>query len=68
MPRLAPRERNAAELCGQIVRPAVATPGSAAGKYPTGNTGRTRAGLTTPMPVPADLAALPTSAGAPLET
>ena len=36
----------------------VATPGSLSGRYPEGNTGRTRAGLMTPMPTPADLAAL----------
>ncbi len=35
----------------------VAAPGSVLGRYPEGNTGRTRAGLMTPMPIPADLAA-----------
>ncbi|MGW5251160.1 DUF3703 domain-containing protein [Streptomyces sp. NPDC004129] len=41
------------------MRLAVAAPGSAAGKYPDGNTGR----VTTPMPIPDDLAALPREAG-----
>ncbi|MFD9716137.1 DUF3703 domain-containing protein [Streptomyces sp. NPDC059076] len=63
MLRLALRDRDAREVLGQLVRLAVAGPGSAAGKYPDGNTGRTRAGLTTPMPIPADLAALLRGAG-----
>ncbi|MGV7921550.1 DUF3703 domain-containing protein, partial [Mycobacterium kansasii] len=33
----------------------VAAPGSITGRYPEGNTGRTAAGLTTPMPIPNDL-------------
>lgn len=36
----------------------VAAPGSLSGRYPVGNTGRVDAGLMTPMPLPADLAAL----------
>ncbi|MFF9077904.1 DUF3703 domain-containing protein [Streptomyces sp. NPDC014735] len=63
MLRLALRDRDLREAIGQLVRLAVATPGSAAGKYPDGNTGRTRAGLTTPMPIPDDLAALLCEAG-----
>ncbi|WP_374772632.1 DUF3703 domain-containing protein [Streptomyces sp. NBC_01310] len=63
MLRLAVRDRDLREVLGQLVRLAVAYPGSAAGKYPDGNTGRTRAGLTTPMPVPDDLAALLAGAG-----
>ncbi|MEO3974953.1 DUF3703 domain-containing protein [Streptomyces sp. CAU 1734] len=63
MLRLALRERDTREVLGQLIRLAVAAPGSAAGKYPTGNTGRTRAGLTTPMPLPGDLAALLAEAG-----
>mgnify|MGYP002653082866 CR=1 FL=1 len=39
-----------------MLRIIVAAPGSLAGRYPEGNTGRTRAGLMTPMPVPTDLA------------
>ncbi|MEU3177243.1 DUF3703 domain-containing protein [Streptomyces albidoflavus] len=45
------------------MRLAAVAPGSAAGKCPDGNTGRTRAGLTTPMPIPDDLAALLRHAG-----
>ncbi|MBL3671184.1 DUF3703 domain-containing protein [Streptomyces sp. M2CJ-2] len=63
MLRLALRDRDALEVLGQLVRLIVAAPGSAAGQYPTGNTGRTRVGLTTPMPIPDDLAALLRDAG-----
>lgn len=52
------RQRDAGEVLGQAVRLAVAAPGSLAGRYPRGNTGRARVGLTQPMPVPDDLAAL----------
>ncbi|ORM35535.1 DUF3703 domain-containing protein [Williamsia sp. 1135] len=54
---LALRQHDRREAFGQIVRIIVAAPGSLTGRYPTGNTGRTAAGLTTPMPVPGDLAA-----------
>ncbi|MCF3182789.1 DUF3703 domain-containing protein [Streptomyces polychromogenes] len=67
MLRLALRDRDMREVIGQLVRLAVAAPGSAAGKYPDGNTGRTRAGLTTPMPIPDDLAALLREAGVTLQ-
>lgn len=63
MLRLALRDRDAFEVLGQFVRLMVAAPGSAAGQYPTGNTGRTRIGLTTPVPIPDDLAALLRDAG-----
>lgn len=63
MLRLALRERDVREALGQIVRLTVAAPGSAAGKYPDGNTGRTRAGLTTPMPIRGDLPDLLRDAG-----
>ena len=53
---LALRQRDRREALGQVVRIIVAAPGSALGRYPEGNTGRTHAGLMTPMPVPADLA------------
>ncbi|MDX5962059.1 DUF3703 domain-containing protein [Rhodococcus opacus] len=53
---LALRQHDRREALGQIVRIIVAAPGSLAGRYPEGNTGRTRAGLTTRMPMPADLA------------
>ncbi|MET0900737.1 MAG: DUF3703 domain-containing protein [Mycobacterium sp.] len=54
---LAVRQRDRREALGQVVRIVVAAPGSLVGRYPEGNTGRTAAGLMTPMPVPPDLAA-----------
>ncbi|MCG7594839.1 DUF3703 domain-containing protein (plasmid) [Mycobacterium sp. C3-094] len=54
---LAVRQRDRREALGQVVRIVVAAPGSFAGRYPEGNTGRTAAGLTTPMPIPEDLRA-----------
>ena len=53
---LALRQHDRREALGQVVRIIVAAPGSVLGRYPEGNTGRTRAGLMTPMPIPADLA------------
>ncbi|EQM30130.1 MULTISPECIES: DUF3703 domain-containing protein [Rhodococcus erythropolis group] len=53
---LALRQRDRREALGQILRIIVAAPGSALGRYPEGNTGRTRVGLMTPMPIPDDLA------------
>ncbi|MBG0832008.1 DUF3703 domain-containing protein [Planomonospora sp. ID67723] len=55
---LAVTQRDRREAFGQVIRILVAAPGSALGRYPEGNTGRTRAGLTRPMPMPADLATL----------
>ncbi len=57
MPRLAVREKDLIEVLGQLVRLAVAAPGSTAGKYTDDNNDRTPAGLTTPMPIPDGLAA-----------
>ncbi|ACY21844.1 conserved hypothetical protein [Gordonia bronchialis DSM 43247] len=54
---LALRQHDRREALGQVLRIIVAAPGSVLGRYPEGNTGRTRAGLMTPMPIPADLAA-----------
>jgi hypothetical protein len=54
---LAVSQRDRQEALGQVVRIIVAAPGSITGRYPEGNTGRTAAGLTTPMPVPEDLRA-----------
>ncbi|ETT27901.1 hypothetical protein RAJCM14343_1206 [Rhodococcus aetherivorans] len=53
---LALRRRDRRETLGQVVRIIVAAPGSASGRYPEGNTGRSGAGLMTPMPMPDDLA------------
>ena len=48
-------ERDRREVVGQIVRIAVAGPGSLLGKYPPGNTGRTTMGLTETAPLPANI-------------
>ncbi|MEE2033431.1 DUF3703 domain-containing protein [Rhodococcus chondri] len=53
---LALRQRDRGEAFGQVVRIIVAAPGSLTGRYPEGDTGRVAAGLTTPMPIPSDLA------------
>jgi len=58
MLRLAVHVRDRREILGQIVRTLVAGPGSAAGRYPLGNTGRANVPATRPMPVPGDLAEL----------
>ncbi len=56
---LAVRRRDRREAFGQVVRIIVAAPGPALGHYPQGDTGRARAGLTRPMPVPGDSATPP---------
>lgn len=43
------------EVVGQLIRTLVAAPGSWLGRFPPGNTGRARVGLTRPMPIPLDL-------------
>lgn len=50
--------RDRREFVGQLVRLAVAGPGSLAGRYPAGNTGRTTMGLTETAALPDDLAAV----------
>lgn len=55
---LAVRCKDAREAGGQLLRVAVAGPGSALGRYPRGNTGRARVPATLPMDVPEDLEAL----------
>ncbi|MEV6325605.1 DUF3703 domain-containing protein [Nocardia sp. NPDC051787] len=55
---LAIRQRDRREAFGQIVRIIVAAPGSLSGRYPEGNTGRSRVALRRPMPTPPDLDAL----------
>ncbi|WP_245651842.1 DUF3703 domain-containing protein [Streptosporangium amethystogenes] len=55
---LAVRQRDRREAFRQVIRIIVAAPGSALGRYPEGNTGRARVGLTQPMPIPDDLAAM----------
>lgn len=53
--RLAVRCRDRAEAVGQVVPILLAGAGSVSGRVPDGNTGRTNAGLSTPMPIPQDL-------------
>ena len=50
------RQRNRAEIVGQLSRLLLAAPGSASGKYPRGNTGGANVSAFRPMAVPADLA------------
>lgn len=50
------RQRDRREILGQLIRLAVAGPGSLADRYPPGNTGRTTMGLTEHGPIPPDLA------------
>lgn len=50
--------RDPGEALGQVVRIVVAGPGSLAGRYPPGNTGRTSMSLTATAPVPADVEAV----------
>ena len=55
MLRLALKQRDPDEFVGQVIRLAVAGPGSLVGKYPPGNTGRTTMRLTQTAPLPADI-------------
>lgn len=52
------RQRDRREIVGQVIRLVVAGPGSLAGRYPPGNTGRTTMGLTEHGTIPDDLAPL----------
>lgn len=56
MLKTAVRAHDRRESWGQVIRIVVAAPGSWSRRYPAGNTGRVDAGLTTPMPMPDDLA------------
>lgn len=58
MLRLAISRRDRREAVGQVIRLLVAAPGSITGRYPHGNTGRASLGLTQPLPMPEDLAAV----------
>jgi hypothetical protein len=55
MLRFAFRRRDCRELIGQLVRLALAAPGSWAGRAPLGNTGGANVGIFTPMPIPPDV-------------
>lgn len=55
---LAVRTRAGRETVGQIARLVLAGPGSASGRYPVGNTGRSSVSMFAPMPVPDGVAEL----------
>lgn len=55
MLRVAARRRDRREIVGQLLRAAVAGPGSLTGRYPVGNTGGANVRATLVMPVPDDL-------------
>lgn len=55
---LAAQTHDTREAVGQVVRLVVAGPGSLTGRYPLGNTGRSRVSMFAPMSVPADVEAL----------
>jgi hypothetical protein len=57
------RARDKKEVFGQALRLFAGGPASAVGKYPTGNTGRSRVPATQPMPVRPDLAEMLRRAG-----
>lgn len=52
------RQQDRREVIGQIVRLAVAGPGSLSGRYPIGNIGRATVPALQPMPMPPELSAL----------
>ena len=56
-------QRDVREVRGQLLRIAVASPGSLSGRYPTGNTGRARVPATQPMPIAGELAEVLQRAG-----
>lgn len=58
MLRIAVTQRDRREFIGQVIRLAVAGPGSLASKYPSGNTGRTTMGLTETATLPDDIASI----------
>jgi hypothetical protein len=52
------RHRDGREVVGQLVRLAVAAPGTWTGRYPAGNTGGANVSALNPMPIPDDLLAV----------
>lgn len=52
---MAVASRDAREAVGQVVRLVVAGPGSLAGRFPEGNSGRARVSMFAPIPIPTDL-------------
>lgn len=63
MLRIAVCCRDRTEAVGQLIRIIAAGPASATARAPEGNTGRTRVGIRTPMPLPDDLARILATAG-----
>ncbi|WP_083915093.1 DUF3703 domain-containing protein [Ilumatobacter nonamiensis] len=55
---LAWRQRDVREIVGQVSRILLAGPGSATGRYPAGNTGRSRVSAFVAMPIRDDLESL----------
>ena len=55
MLRFALAQRDRREFVGQVIRLAVAGPGSLVGRYPPGNTGRTTMRLTEIAPLPTEI-------------
>ncbi len=49
------RRHDRREITGQLIRTIVAGPGSAARRYPLGNTGGANVSAVAPMPIPDDL-------------
>ena len=52
------RAHDRREVLGQVIRLALAGPGSLSGRYPIGNTGGAAISALTVLPVPDDLSAL----------
>ncbi len=52
------RRRDRREIIGQLIRLAVAAPGTWTGRYPIGNTGGANVSALKPMPIPDDLQAV----------
>jgi Protein of unknown function (DUF3703) len=52
------RRHDLREIVGQLVRIAVAGPGTLTGRFPIGNTGGSNVSATAVMPIPADLQAV----------
>jgi hypothetical protein len=52
------RRRDRREVLGQVLRLAVAAPGSWTERYPVGNTGGANVSALQPMPIPEDLATI----------
>jgi hypothetical protein len=63
MLRVAIRRRDRREILGQLLRVAVAGPGSLTGRYPVGNTGGADVSARLVMPIPDDLKSILDASG-----